>query len=244
MPKSWLQKSLQSIITYVAADPAACALFARAVDDVDRTAFMDYIREKIKLDLRCWQRTDLFSDIGVALASSTGPYGDAIPDSIVEANTARIALRNAKKNVRSKFIQSVGFTANGRAAMKRKFEVIPWIGVTELPESYPPLNTWVYENPGIGERWREHLESGPQPDQRHKRHPMMQVDSDRIVQDVEVGKEGVFYDAKTGKIIAVACRNFCPEEGVLPAIDGIIADEVESRKSARVCFLDFFTIPC
>ena len=240
MPKNWLQKSLQSIITHVGADPAACALFTHAVDDVGRAAFMDYIKDSKNmkdLDNRCWQRTDLFSDLGVALASGTGPYGDAIPDSMIEANTARIALRNAKQNLRSKFVHSVGFTANGREAMKKKFDAIPWIEVTKLPESYPPLDTWVYESPGIGERWREHLESGPQPDKRHKRHPLMHVDFDHIVQDLELGKEGVFYDAKTGEIIAVACRNFCPEEGVLPAIDGVIADEVESRRSARVCFL-------
>jgi len=235
MPKNWLKKALQSIITHVAADPAACFLFAHAVDDVDRTAFMDYINKNIKLDLRCWQNTDLFSELGAALASSTGPFGDAIPVTMIEANAARIALRNAKKNLRSKFLQSVGFTANGRAAMKSKFDAIPWIQVMKLPEPYPPLNTWIYENPGIGERWREHLESGPQPDVRNQRHPMMCLDPSRIVQDLEVDQEGVFYDS-AGEIIALACRNFCPEEDVLPAIDGIIADEVKSRRSARVCF--------
>lgn len=73
---------------------------------------------------------------------------------------------------------------------------------------------------------------------------MMHVDSDSIVQDVEGGQEGFFYNFNYSCIailhhLCIITKteeiNFCPE-GVLPAIDGIIADEVESWKSARVCF--------
>ena len=238
MPKHWLQLSIRNIITHLAADPAACSLFAHAVNDVDTTAFLAYLSDKkVEIDSRC-QGVDLLSAIATTVASGTGPFGNAIPHNVIEANAARMALRNAKKNIKSKFLQSIGFTANGRAAMASKFEAIPCIQVERLPASYPPEDTWIYEDPDIGERWREHLESGPQPDVRNQRHPMMHVEPEFIVHDLDAEHEAVFYDS-SGEIIAVACKNFCPDESVLPAIDGIIADEVKSRRSARVCFPQF-----
>lgn len=235
MPKLWLQKIVLDLVAQVAADPEACSLFARAVEDDDRDAFMAYIEPDITYndprDEEDLRNTDFFS----LFVSACNTPGNPIPHILIEANTARLALWNAKKAGRNEFIQTIGFNAQGRAEKKRKFADIPQVEVKALDESYPPMNTWVYENPEIGERWREHLESGPQPDGRKKRHPMMELDPKLIIHDIEPEKEAVFYD-DNGEFIGMVCRNFCPHEGVLPAIGETIADAVDHRKDARVCF--------
>jgi len=176
------------------------------------------------------------------LGDACAAPGSNVPDQLKQANDDRQKQLGRRKSSKKRFSQSLGFTARARAASATKIAKLPQTFLKRFTnkKAYPPLKTWVYETPSIGNRWKKHLTSGRRADKRKPYLPMMQVDPKRLACDVGVGESGAFHDAGDGHLFCLVVREFSPNGDVCSAVDKIVREAVSERRNVRVCRFSFF----
>ncbi|KAF8326288.1 hypothetical protein F5887DRAFT_1084600 [Amanita rubescens] len=99
---------------------------------------------------------------------------------------------------------------------------------------YPPMNHWVVESPEIGDMWYKHIYESPQPDDRLARHPFHYLDPAKLKLIVDPEKSVIIRDKRTKELALVVIRNACPDESAPIAIDAVVSDAVNLKKSIRL----------
>jgi hypothetical protein len=59
------------------------------------------------------------------------------------------------------------------------------IYVSKLKTPYPPKYKWIVESEMIADLQRDHIDNGPQPDQRHKCYPLFLLDAVKPSLDID-----------------------------------------------------------
>ena len=236
--KSKKAKAFRRLVEFVCGDERAISLFSHAGTEAGRLAFEAYVSAVNGSDYCTKGKAkgpDWFALLGAACCR-----GDSgIPEQLILANDARQKALGRRKSAKKRFSQSLGFTMRARAASAAKFAQIPKSFVKRFgkDDAYPPLKTWVFESSEIGNRWREHLTSGPRPDVRKPYLPMMEVDLSLLAHDVGTEESRVFFNADDGRFVGLVVRNFCANGDVLPYVDEVVREAVSVRRNVRVSVL-------
>jgi hypothetical protein len=156
------------------------------------------------------------------------------PEEVKEAIRIRTGHKMKQRKTKRNFISRVGLNW-GRVEREEYLSQIPTTTVGELSAPYPPLSHWVYESDEIKKKWEYWITKARQADARKKRLPMLELDPDKLVHDIDANTSMIFLNDE-GKIVGLVIRNFCGDDDVLAWLDGVIEGAVGNRKSIRVCF--------
>ena len=155
------------------------------------------------------------------------------PEEVKEAIRIRTGHKMKQRKTKRNFISRVGLNW-GRAEREEYLSQIPTTTVAELSAPYPPLSHWVYESDEIKKKWEFWIKQGRQADTRKKQLPMLQLDPNKLVHDIDADTSMIFLNDQ-GKLAGLVIRNFCGDDDVLTWLDDIIEGAVGNRKSIRVC---------
>jgi hypothetical protein len=153
------------------------------------------------------------------------------PAAVKQAIASRKSRKELRRTQKRDFATIAGL--NWPAIRRDQYlSTIPTFFVEELDEPYPPLGHWVCETGRIRAKWEHHIKKGKQPDSRKRRLPMMELEPERLVHDVDESESRIFA-SKAGSALIVL-RDFCPDDEALAWVDATVMAGVQARKSVRV----------
>ena len=126
------------------------------------------------------------------------------------------------------------WTDDDKSAFLGKIRVIY---VSKLKTPYPPKYHWMVESLAIEQRWKGYIETGKQPDPRHKRYPLFFVDPKKLQGDFGEQDTVIVYDKRAQELVMVIIQNLVGHPALLHCMEDIIKDNVKYRKSMRVSIL-------
>jgi hypothetical protein len=154
-----------------------------------------------------------------------------VPNNIRAAIEARKALHACRFRLH-RTLKTTLWLNHDNKRLRTFLEQIPARSVTPLQQPYPPMGYWVYESEEIYNLWDHHLTRGKQPDKRLKRRPLMHLDPVRLTHDLLHDESAIFYNGST--IEAIVIRNFCKDERAMHWANGIVEENVQVKRGARV----------
>ena len=103
-----------------------------------------------------------------------------------------------------------------------------------LAVAYPCAGTWVAETSKIRKLWKQRLMKDPQPDRRHKQHPIDLLDWDLLMLDIAPNEDAIVYDIVMGELVLVVIRNFCLHPALIKFVDNVVQLAVSMKQSIQV----------
>ncbi|KAI9886194.1 MAG: erg10, acetyl-CoA C-acetyltransferase [Watsoniomyces obsoletus] len=187
------------------------------------------------------ESTELLVDIGQPhsspeLCSDLCAWIAKHPQAHEQVTIAWEAFREGKKRQRAlhnRLVTDLNFRQT-KEALAHRVAQIPVVWVTKSTDPYPPIGSAVCENQKIHDQWKDHLESGPQPDDaRRPRALPLLLDFNKLQYNAGPTEDVIFRDKETGEIVGLVMRNFIPHEMVRSWAADIIREAMASKKGVR-----------
>lgn len=205
-------------------DNAALFMFQSAGNLLVRADFVDFLREITGNHAK--SNDQLFCDFSSYCHRSL-PLSNPVRLAAVKVANDNRARRLHHKNLARTL--RLNFDEAKRERLLNGFRIIE-IPVNTNP--YPPPGHIIYESKTTHDLWFWHFTFGKQPDKRHKRKPMHQVDDSKLIADIGEDESALIY--RGGRLVGVVMRNFCSSREVLEAADNVVLNQTGVRKNIRV----------
>ncbi|KAK7054496.1 hypothetical protein VNI00_003694 [Paramarasmius palmivorus] len=160
------------------------------------------------------------------------------PFLILHANAVRERASQDRSWQRYSFVKRILVNPSSKTVKARReklHDAIPTYRVVSWceEEEYPPRNVWLYDCQLAGLKWREHISTGKQPDQRVKRKEMHKVDPSKLDYDIKAGESARFVNEQ-GELVMLIIRDFCASDKMTQWADAVANRNVDVRKSIRL----------
>lgn len=198
----------------------------QALEDNKTLAFLDRVHQQ-------FPATESFNDTAFYRNIKTWIAQPDCPENLAKA--AMKGKKNTmKKRVRHRhFIYETGLNVSD-ADREAKIASIPVRVVEPLDAPYPPFKEIISESLETTENWYDYFETGYQPDARLRRLPIHQLDPNALVLDIPA-HESVRLETKSGELVGLVMRDFCPNKDAMKWADAMAAKQVPFRRNIRVC---------
>lgn len=181
-----------------------------------------------------------FTDPVAGLADFKSWLGNnsTVGPKVLAALKAAKASKAASEEAKYSLLEKLGLNPKNSSTKREVEDLYANIAVHEVTKvavPYPPVDEWVAETPEIAAMWQARIERGKLHDDRGYRREIHILDPERLQYDLQPEESALFVDKVTGKLVMAVIRNFCRDQGVLDWLTDIILENVDARKSIRVC---------